>query len=162
MMAYQKAKGLLREWDKKCKNKYRTNTHHDKRDNKTLHNERPKTTALHGSNTWQHSMVATKHDNMVATQHGSSTKHGTLLGKDNSTKGKKVETTTHHAKQSQLSVRVSMIVFEWRDWDKTVQFECLMQPVSLAEAIWKDERPRDVCAFRTFNRMWLAEQVLYV
>ena len=33
----------------------------------------------------------------------------TLLGTDNSTKGKKVETTIHHAKQPQLSVRVSMI-----------------------------------------------------
>ena len=34
----------------------------------------------------------------------------TLLGTDNSTKSKKVETTIHHAKQPQLSVRVSMIV----------------------------------------------------
>jgi hypothetical protein len=33
----------------------------------------------------------------------------TLLGTDNSTKGKKVDTTIHHAKQPQLSVRVSMI-----------------------------------------------------
>ena len=33
----------------------------------------------------------------------------TLLGTDNSTKGKTVETITHHAKQPQLSVRVSMI-----------------------------------------------------
>ena len=33
----------------------------------------------------------------------------TLLGTDNSTKGKKVETAMHHAKQAQLSVRVSMI-----------------------------------------------------
>ena len=33
----------------------------------------------------------------------------TLLGTDNSTKGKKVETTIHHVKQPQLSVRVSMI-----------------------------------------------------
>ena len=33
----------------------------------------------------------------------------TLLGTDNSTKGMKVETTIHHAKQPQLSVRVSMI-----------------------------------------------------
>ena len=32
-----------------------------------------------------------------------------LLGTDNSTKGKKVETTIHHTKQPQLSVRVSMI-----------------------------------------------------
>ena len=32
-----------------------------------------------------------------------------LLGTDNSAKGKKVETTIHHAKQPQLSVRVSMI-----------------------------------------------------
>ena len=33
----------------------------------------------------------------------------TLLGTDNSTKGKKEETTMHHAKQPQLRVRVSMI-----------------------------------------------------
>ena len=33
----------------------------------------------------------------------------TLFGADNSTKGKKVETTIHHPKQPQLSVRVSMI-----------------------------------------------------
>ena len=33
----------------------------------------------------------------------------TLLGTDNCTKGKKVETTIHHAKEPQLSVRVSMI-----------------------------------------------------
>ena len=32
----------------------------------------------------------------------------TLLGTDNSTKGKKVEITIHHTKQAQLSVRVSM------------------------------------------------------
>ena len=38
-------------------------------------------------------------------QHGRGTKHGT----DKSTKGKKVETTIHHAKQPQPSVRVSMI-----------------------------------------------------
>ena len=50
-------------------------------------------------------MVATQHDNnMVATQN----RVQTLLGTDNSTKGKKVETTIHHAKQPQLSVRVSM------------------------------------------------------
>ena len=33
----------------------------------------------------------------------------TLFGTDNSTKGKKAETTIHHTKQPQLSVRVSMI-----------------------------------------------------
>ena len=33
----------------------------------------------------------------------------TLLGKDNSAKGKKVETTIHHTKQPQLSGSVSMI-----------------------------------------------------
>ena len=33
----------------------------------------------------------------------------TLLGTDNSTEGKKIETTIHHAKQPQLSVKVSMI-----------------------------------------------------
>ena len=33
----------------------------------------------------------------------------TLLGTDNSTKGKMAETTIHQAKQPQLSVRVSVI-----------------------------------------------------
>ena len=47
--------------------------------------------------TWyQHNMVVAQ--NMVQT----------LLGTDNSTKGKKVETTIHHTKQTQLSVSVSM------------------------------------------------------
>ena len=41
---------------------------------------------------------------MVAAQHMVQT----LLDTDNSTKGKKVETTIHHTKQLQLSVRVSM------------------------------------------------------
>ena len=41
---------------------------------------------------------------MVAAQHMVQT-----LGTDNSTKGKKVETTIHHVKQPQLSVTVSMI-----------------------------------------------------
>ena len=51
-------------------------------------------------------MVATQHDNnMVAAQNMTQT----LLGTDNSTKGKKVETTIDHAKWLQLSVRVSMI-----------------------------------------------------
>ena len=46
---------------------------------------------------------------MAAAQHGSSTKHGTnIFGTDNNTKGKKVETTIHHARQPQLSVRVSV------------------------------------------------------
>jgi hypothetical protein len=43
---------------------------------------------------------------MVAAQ----TMVPTLLGTDNSTKGKKVETTIH-AKQPQVSVRVSMIEY---------------------------------------------------
>jgi hypothetical protein len=55
-------------------------------------------TTQHGSNTtWQqHIMVAAQ--NRVQT----------LLGTDNSTKGKKVETTIDHAKQPLLSVIVSM------------------------------------------------------
>jgi hypothetical protein len=47
---------------------------------------------------------------MAAEQHGSSTKHGTnIIGHRQQHKGKKVETTIHHAKEPQLSVRVSMI-----------------------------------------------------
>jgi hypothetical protein len=59
-------------------------------------------------------MVATQHNNiMVATQHGSRTNHGTnIIGTDNSTNGKKVETTIHHTKQPQLSVRVAMSLRE--------------------------------------------------
>ena len=44
---------------------------------------------------------------MVAAQHMVQT----ILGTDNSTKDKKVETTRHHKKQPQLSVRVSMIEY---------------------------------------------------
>ena len=51
-------------------------------------------------------MVATQLNNkMVVAQNMVQT----LLGKVNSTKVKKVETTIHHTKQPQLSVRVSMI-----------------------------------------------------
>jgi hypothetical protein len=51
---------------------------------------------------------------MVATQHVNNMKAAQnmvqrLLGTDNNTKGKKVKTTIHQAKQPQLSVRVSMI-----------------------------------------------------
>ena len=52
--------------------------------------------------------MTTQHDNnMVTTQ----IMVQTLLGTDNSTKGKKLETTIHHEKQPQLSVRVSMIEY---------------------------------------------------
>ena len=63
-------------------------------------------------------MVETQHDNnMVATQHGrgyhmvaAQNMVQTILGSDNSTKGQEGKNTTiHHAKQPQLSVRVSMI-----------------------------------------------------
>ena len=49
----------------------------------------------------------------------------TLLGTDNSSKGKKVETTIHHKMEPQLSVRVSMI----ESLNKTVQFYCFLQLV---------------------------------
>ena len=65
---------------------------------------------------------------MVATQHGSSTKHGTnIIGHRQQHIDKKVEATIHHAKQSQLSVRVSMIESLNEDTDKTVQFECFLE-----------------------------------
>jgi hypothetical protein len=55
MTAYQKAKGLLRGWGLKIKNKYNINigqnTHHNKRDNTALHKERSKATTQQGSNT---------------------------------------------------------------------------------------------------------------
>ena len=53
----------------------------------------------------------------------------TLLGKVNSTKVKKVETTIHHTKQPQLSVKVSMI--ESLN-EETVQFQCLLQLVPVS------------------------------
>ena len=56
----------------------------------------------------------------------------TLFGTDSSTTGKKVETAIHHAKQPQLSVRVSMIESLNLDWDETFQFECLLQLVPVA------------------------------
>ena len=71
------------------------NTHHDKRDTTTLHKERPKTTTQYGSNSIGHRQ-----------------QHKGQEGRDNNTSreaAKKVETTIHHAKQPQLSVRGSMI-----------------------------------------------------
>ena len=45
---------------------------------------------------------------MVATQHGSSTKHGTnIIGQSQQHKGKTVETTIHHTKQPQQSVSMT-------------------------------------------------------
>jgi hypothetical protein len=67
-------------------------------------------TTQHGSNTtWQQhgSNTTWQQHNMIDAQNSAQT----LLGTDNSTKGKKVETTIHHAKQSQLSLRVSMIEY---------------------------------------------------
>ena len=65
-------------------------------------------------------MVATQHDNnVVATQTLQHTNIvaeqnmvQTLLGTDNITKGKKVETTIHHMKQPQVSVRVIESLYE--------------------------------------------------
>jgi hypothetical protein len=56
MTAYQKPKGLLRGQGLGFKKRkiyiyIGQNTHHNKRDNTTLHKERPKTTAYQGSNT---------------------------------------------------------------------------------------------------------------
>ena len=81
MTAYKKAKGLLRGRGLGLKIKYKIKNNLE----------------------WQQHMT-TQH-NMAAAQHGSSTKHGTNVIGD-STKGKKVETTIHHAKQTQLSVSV--------------------------------------------------------
>ena len=84
MTAYQKAKGLLRGRGPGIKiSKYNININIGQN---THHDKRDNNT------TWQqHNMVQT------------------LLGTDNSTKGKKVETTIHYAKQPQLLVRVSTI-----------------------------------------------------
>ena len=54
----------------------------------------------------------------------------TLLGTDNSTKGKKVETTIHHTKQPQLSVRVSMI----ESLNEEIESVCCSSFQSLAAA----------------------------
>ena len=61
---------------------------------------------------------------MVAAQkHGTNTigqsqQHKDQEGKDNNTSYKAATT---------VSKSVHAWVFEWRDWDKTVQFECLLQ-----------------------------------
>jgi hypothetical protein len=96
---------------------------------------------------------------MVAGQ-----KHGTnIIGQSQQHKGQEGrDNNTSHKAVRTVSKSVYDWVFEWRDWGKTVQFECLLQLVPLAAANWKKERPRDVYAWGTFNRMWLAEQVLYV
>jgi hypothetical protein len=56
----------------------------------------------------------------------------TLLGTDNITNGKKVETTIHHAMQPQLSVRVSRIESFNEETEIKLQFECLLQLVPVA------------------------------
>jgi hypothetical protein len=53
----------------------------------------------------------------------------TLLGTDNSTKGKKVEATITHTKQPQLSRRVSMT--ESLN-EETIQFEWFLQSLAAA------------------------------
>ena len=76
---------------------------------------------------------------MVATQNMVQT----LLGTDNSTKGKKVETTPH-AKQPQLSVRVSMIESLNEDIEiKTGQ--CLLQLVPVASCSELKRGATQVC-----------------
>ena len=99
-------------------------------------------------------MVATQHNNsMVETQHGSSAKHGTNIGHS---QVKKVETTIHHTKQPQLSVRVSMIVLssnEEIEIKLSSLSDCCSSFQSLAAANREDERPRDVCALGNFKRM---------
>ena len=95
-------------------------------------------------------MTATQHDNnMVAAQNIVQT----LLGTDNSTKGKKVETTIHHVKQPQLSVRVSII----ESLNEEIEIKlsslsvCCGSFQSLAAIkMKKDKRARDVCALAIF------------
>jgi hypothetical protein len=77
----------------------------------------------------------------------------TLLGKVNSTKIKKVETTINPVIES-LNEETEIILSSWS--------VCCSSFQSLAAANWKEERPRDLCALGTFNRTWLAERVLYV
>ena len=93
---------------------------------------------------------------MAAAQNGSSTKHGiNIIGNRQQHKGKKVETTIHHTKQPQLSVRVSMIDCLNEEIEiklSSLSFFCSSFQ-SLAAANLKEERPRDVCALGTFNRM---------
>jgi hypothetical protein len=88
----------------------------------------------------------------------------TLLGTINNTNVKKVETTVHRTKEPQLSAIVSMIEslneeIEIKLYSLSV---CCSSFQSLAAANLKEKRPRDVCALGTFNRMLLAEWVLYV
>ena len=69
----------------------------------------------------------------------------TLLGTDNSTKGKKVETTIHHAKQLQLSVRMSMVESLNEEIEITVQFECLLQLVPVTSCSELKRRATQGC-----------------
>ena len=86
----------------------------------------------------------------------------TLLGTDNSSM--KVETIIHHTKQPQLSVRVSMIESLNEEIENKLSSlsVCCSSFQSLVAANWEEKQPKDVCALGTFNRMWLAEWVLYV
>ena len=70
----------------------------------------------------------------------------TLLGTDNGTKGKKVETLIHHTKQPQLSVRVSMIESLNEEMEiKTVQFECFLQLFRVASCSELKRRATQGC-----------------
>ena len=79
---------------------------------------------------------------MAKAHNGSSTKLvQTLLGTDNTTKGKKVEMTIHHTKQPQLSVRLSTI----ESLNEEIEIKLSSLSIfcgsfqSLAAANWKDE-----------------------
>ena len=87
---------------------------------------------------------------MVAAQ-----KHGTnIIGQSQQHNGQEGrDNNTSHKAATTVNKIVHDWVFEWRDWDKTVQLECLLQlDPSLAAANWIEERPRDVCALETFGR----------
>ena len=109
----------------------------------------------HGSNTtWQqHGSITTRWQHKIWYKH--------YWAETTAQRGKKVETTIPHTKQPQLSVRVSMneSLNEETEMKLSSWSVCCSSFQSLATANWKDERPREVCALGTFNRMWLAERV---
>ena len=88
----------------------------------------------------QHNMVVAQ--NMVQL----------LLGTDNSTKGKKVETTIHHTKQPQLSARVSMIESLNEEMEIKLSSSIILLQLILVASCSELKRG-DVCALGTFNRM---------
>jgi hypothetical protein len=90
---------------------------------------------------------------MAAAQHGSSTTHGTnIIGHRQQNKGQEGrDNTTSREAATQLSGRVSLI--ESLNEEMEIKHSTLSVFCSSFQSLAAVERPRDVCALGTFNKM---------